>query len=65
MNMLDNFYFRQPVPNCMITGSAVSGLKFADMNSLFISCYSKMTKHNMKILITRMNTIGYASKKRV
>jgi len=49
----------------MITGSAVSGLKFADMNSLFISCYSKMTKHNMKILITRMNTIGYASKKRV
>jgi len=60
MNMADNFYFRQPVPNCMITGSTVSEPRIADTNSLFISCYSKMTKHNMKILITRMSTIGYA-----
>jgi len=36
MNMPDNFYFRQPVPNCMITGSTVSELRRTDTNSLFI-----------------------------
>jgi len=27
MNMPDNFYFRKPVPNCMITGSTVSEIR--------------------------------------
>jgi hypothetical protein len=60
MNVPDNFYFRQQIPNCMITGSIVSEIRRADTNSLFISCHSTMTKHNMKILITKINTIGYA-----
>lgn len=64
MNMPDNFYFRQPFPNCMITRSTVSEIRCADTNSLFISCHSTMKKHNMKIWITRMNTIGYALKKK-
>lgn len=59
MNVPDNFYFRQQIQNC-ITGSTVSEIRCADTNSLFTSCHSTMTKHNMKILITKINTISYA-----
>jgi hypothetical protein len=63
MNMLDDFHFKLPVPNCMETGSVVSETRCADANSIFIACLSRVTKNNVEILITRMNIIVYAENK--